>query len=202
MKLKSVLFSLLSLIFLLAGPSTWATQFGLELLAMSSKKPSKAKAGSSNGQSAPPNQNPNDSLYDKATKAVPDGKSISFADFRKNAGDKIANLLAFASPTKISRKGNHITLDCANGASISHGGKTLTCGSKVEFDLVPNGNVLELTNVKGVTITVSSVPMDLKEANIQPDANGNTQVDGSLEVSRWLPNIPFSVTLGPDGKPV
>ncbi len=200
MKLKSVLFSLLSLIFLLAGPTTWATHIGLGLLAMSSKKPSQAQAGSSNGQSAPPNQN--DSLYDKATKAVPDGQSISFADFRKKAGDKIANLLAFASPTKISRKGNHITLDCANGASISHGGKTLTCGSKVEFDLVPNGTVLELANVKGVTITVGSVPMDLKEANIQPDANGNTQVDGSLEVSRWLPNIPFSVTLGPDGKPV
>ncbi len=196
--LKSVLFSLLSLAFVLANPHTWSNCFGTQV--MSSKNSPQAQSSSSSGQPGSPNQN--DSLYDKATKAVPDGKTVTFADFRKNAGDKIANLLAFASPTSISRKGDHITLDCANGASISHGGKTLTCGSKVEFDLVPNGSVLELTNVKGVTITVSSVTADLKDATIQPDANGNTQVDGSLEISRWLPNIPFSVTLGPDGKPI
>lgn len=189
MGFKSVLFSILSLAFLLAGPSTW-----IGVLAMS-KKSHTNSAGQQNPQ-------PNDSLYDKAIKAVPDGQSVSFADFRKNAGDKVANLLAFASPTKISRKGDHVTLECANGASISHGGKTLTCGKRVEFDLVPNGAVLELKNVTGVTVTVSSLVLDLKEATVQPDANGNTQVDGSLEVSWLLPNIPFSVTLGPDGKPI
>ena len=76
----------------------------------------------------------------------------------------------------------------------------VTLQKRVEFDVDPNSTDVSIKNVKGVTVKLSVITMDLKEAKLVVDANGDTTVSGKLSASSWLPNVPFALTFGPDGK--
>lgn len=131
--------------------------------------------------------------------AVPDGSTVPYADFKKQVGP-LADLLGFASPQSITRKGNHFILDNAGPATMTEPQAEVTLQKRVEFDVDPNSTDVSIKNVKGVTVKLSVITMDLKEAKLVVDANGDTTVSGKLSASSWLPNVPFALTFGPDGK--
>lgn len=145
-----------------------------------------------------------DDTYDKIVNALPNGTPVKYDDFRKKVGTDVTDLLPWATPDTITRNGNHIVLDSpAAGTQQLGNGVELKTDRKVEFDLSRANGSFTLTGVKGVKVSISgAAALDLKELTLTQDGNGNIVVSGKLLVSRFLPYLPFKVTLGPDGQPV
>lgn len=132
--------------------------------------------------------------------AVSDGTTVTYAEFRKKVGNQTADLLSWANPQTITRNGNHVILDSAGKATMtSPSGVEVTIAQRVEFDIDPNSKELSISNVQGITVKLSAIAMDLSEAKLTPVANGDTTVSGKLKAARWLPRVPFSITIAPDG---
>lgn len=131
--------------------------------------------------------------------AVPDGTTTSFADFKKKVPAGIADLLNFANPQSITRKGNHFILDGAGGTMTAPQGE-VTLQKRVEFDVDPKSADVSVKNMKGVNIKLSVLPLELKEAKLVVDPNGDTKITGKVSASSYLPNVPFTLTFGPDGQ--
>ncbi len=130
--------------------------------------------------------------------AVPDNSTVSYAAFQQAVGAPLDTLLDPASPQSLSRNGNHVTVTCA-GASSSAQGVDVTVQKTVEFDIDPNAPGLSITNITGVKMKQSLVSGDLKAISVVPDANGDNQVTGKVQVSRFLPFVTFNRTVGADG---
>ena len=125
---------------------------------------------------------------------VPDGKELTFDELQKRAPD-VAQLLSPLKPTHIKRSGNRFTLT-TTPATIAKQGVTVYVSSKVSCEATKAGNVITMKNIDGVEVNVGlGGKLKLREAVITPGANDTAQVDGKLEVSRWLPYVPFSVTV-------
>lgn len=134
-------------------------------------------------------------------KIVPEGKELTFDEFQKRAGKDVAQLLTPLKPTHIKRSGNRFTLTCAP-TTISRQGVTVYVSSTVSCQASKAGNVITLKNISGVQVNVGvGGKLNLKEAVITPGANNSARIDGKLDVSRWLPYIPFSVTVDLDKIP-
>lgn len=135
---------------------------------------------------------------------IPDGGTMTYDEFKKTAGSDIAKLLSWASPQTVTRKGKHLIIDSASAASITTGGVTINIDSRVEFDVDTSGPGLVAKKIKGVTVKKGIIgPLPIRDATMTVDpATGNISIKGNLELSRWLPYIPFEVNLGPDGKPL
>lgn len=143
------------------------------------------------------------SLKDEALDAVPDGTTVAYSDLVKNADPGVVQALAWANPQSVSRNGNHFVITCGSASSMSQGGITINIGQKIEFDLDPTSPDLAVTNLTGVTASKGSVgPYSIRSATIAVDSSGNTTVSGKLEVSRWLPKLPFTVKFDKDGNPL
>lgn len=134
--------------------------------------------------------------------AVPDGSTTSYAEFRKTVGSQLADLLNFANPKSITRSGNHIVLDCAGPgpATMTAPQGEVSLQKRVEFDIDPTSTDVSVKNMKGVTIKLAVIAMELTEAKLLVDANGDTKISGKLSASSWLPSVPFTLTFGPDGQ--
>lgn len=139
--------------------------------------------------------------YDKVVNALPDRTPVKYDDFKKQVGTDITSLFPGTNPDTITRNGQHITLDNPAASSQTLGSAELKLAKRVEFDLSNGGGDLQLTNIKGVKVSVSGAPaLDLNSVNISRDGNGNTTISGKVLVSRFLPYLPFKFTLGPDGQ--
>lgn len=147
--------------------------------------------------------NQTDRTGDMIVNAVPDGGSVSYDEFRKKVGDEVADLLSWANPKRITRDGNHFILE-SDGGSTRRGSATINIKKKVEFDLDRSSSELSARNIKGVSVDIPGYifSLDLKEADIAHDVNGNTRIQTRLLVSRFLPYVKYDVTLGPDGQPL
>ncbi len=124
---------------------------------------------------------------------VPDGKELTFKEFEQKAAN-VAQLLSPLNPTHIKRDGTKFTLTCTP-ATITRQGATLYVSSTVTCEATKNGNVISLKKIDGVQVDVGLGKMKLREASINPSGTNSAKVDGKLEVSRWLPYVPFSVTV-------
>ena len=131
--------------------------------------------------------------------AVPDGSTVKYADFQKAVGPDHADILNFCNPQTITRNGNHLIMDCAAAATTSNQAVEVTIAKRVELDIDPQSAALSAKNITGVSVKVSVVAMDLKEATLDRDANGDTKVTCKLLASKWLPYVPYSLTIAPDG---
>jgi|SRR5579883_727654 len=132
--------------------------------------------------------------------AVPDGQEITIDEFRQRAGDDVANMLAPLNPTKIRRDGTRFTLS-TTPATINNQGVTVYVAAQVACEVSKNGNTIALRNIDGVDVKLGALGtrFKLREAVITANPGGKTaQVDGKLEVSRWLPYVPFSLTVDLD----
>ncbi len=145
-----------------------------------------------------------DDTYDRIVKALPDGTPVKYDDFRKKVGTDVTDLLPWATPDTITRHGNHIVLDSPSAGTQQLGnGVELKTDKKVEFDVNKANGLLTLTGIKGIKVSISgAAALDLRELTLARDGNGNIVVSGKLLLSRFLPYLPFKVTLGPDGQPV
>jgi hypothetical protein len=134
---------------------------------------------------------------------VPDGGSMTYDQFTKQAGPDVAKLLAWASPKTVTRKGKHLIIDSAAAASTTAGGVTIGIGSRVEFDVDSAATGLAAKNITGVKVVKGSIgPLPIRKATMTNDGSGNINIRGSVELTSWLPYWNFDVTVGPDGKPV
>lgn len=125
---------------------------------------------------------------------VPDGQELTFDELQKRAPD-VAQLLSPLQPTHIKRSGNRFTLT-TTPATIAKQGVTVYVSGKVSCEATKSGNVITLKNIDGVEVNVGlGGKLKLREAVITPGANDTAQVDGKLEVGRWLPYVPFSITV-------
>lgn len=124
---------------------------------------------------------------------VPDGKELTFKEFEQKAAN-VAQLLSPLNPTHIKRDGSKFTLTC-NPATISRQGATLYVSGTVTCEATKNGTVISLKKIDGVQVDVGLGKMKLREATIAPNGGTNAKVDGKLEISRWLPYVPFSVNV-------
>jgi len=132
--------------------------------------------------------------------AVPDNTTVSYAAFQKSVGAPLANLLDVANPQSLSRKGNHVVLNCAAVVSNSAHGVTVNAQKIIEFDLDVNAPAgLSISKITGVSMKQSLLSGDLKEFTLVPDASGDSTLTGKLQVSRWLPFVTFTRTIGADG---
>jgi hypothetical protein len=140
--------------------------------------------------------------YDKIVDALPDGVPVKYDDFKSKVGTDLVSLLPGANPDTITRNGNHITIDSSKESTQALGSAELKLAKRVEFDLTSAGGALSLTNVKGIKVSVSSgaPAFELHQVNISRDGSGNTTISGKLNVSRFLPYLPFKFTIGPDGQ--
>ncbi len=145
-----------------------------------------------------------DDTYDRIIKALPNGTPMKYDDFQRKVGTDITDLLPWATPDTITRNGNHIVLDsAASGTQQLGNGVELKTDKRVEFDLSRANGSFTLTGIKGIKVSIGgAAALDLKELTLTKDSSGNIVVSGKLLVSRYLPYLPFKVTLGPDGQPV
>ncbi|MDZ4837850.1 MAG: hypothetical protein SGJ27_29045 [Candidatus Melainabacteria bacterium] len=131
---------------------------------------------------------------DNLQAVVPDGQELTFDEFQKRAG-KVAQLLSPLKPTHIKRTGNRFILT-TTPTTIQKQGVTVYIAARVSCEATKSGNVITLKNIDGVEVNVGiGGKLKLKEAVITPGANDKATVDGKLEVSRWLPDMPFSITV-------
>jgi len=140
--------------------------------------------------------------YDKIQQALPDGVPVKYSDFQKQVGTEITDLLPGANPDTITRQGKHITIDSASETAQQMGSAELKLATRVEFDLANPSGALELTNVKGIKVSLTSgtPAFDLKQVKIARDGSGDTTISGKVQISRFLPYVPFKFTIGPDGQ--
>ena len=130
---------------------------------------------------------------DDLTAVVPEGKEMTFDEFQK-AAPHVAPLLSPLKPTHIKRTGSRFTLT-TTPTTITRQGVTVYVSGTVSCEATKSGTVISLKNIDGVEVDAGVGKMKLKEAVITPGTNDKAKVDGKLEVSRWLPNIPFSITV-------
>lgn len=129
--------------------------------------------------------------------AVPDGGSISFEDFSKKAGDDVAGLLRLMKPTKISRKGGHIVLECQPGPSVTEGGITVNLGKIVECDMTAGPDSIKLESITGITVQMPAglgTPI-LDSATMTRNQDKSVKISGVLRKLRFIPRLPFNITL-------
>ncbi len=157
---------------------------------------SPAKAAATTGKTA---QQPEKSPGEKLLEVVPDGGTITYDDLLKKVGPEVSQLFSWAKPKTISRNGNHFILECEPGASVAAGGITLKLANKVEADLTVYSDGIGLTGVKGANVSWGGFNLlKVREVRIQRDGTDKVKVSGKAEVSRFLPYVPFNVTLSAD----
>lgn len=137
--------------------------------------------------------NPGDPATNNLEAIVPDGKELTFDELQKRSGE-VAQLLSPLKPTHIKRSGKRFTLT-TTATTISKSGVSVYVSASVSCEATKAGNVITLKNIDGVQVDLGLGKMKLKEAVITPGANDTATVDGKLEVSRWLPYVPFSITV-------
>jgi hypothetical protein len=131
---------------------------------------------------------------------ITDGTEMTFDEFKKKA-PAVAQLLTPLQPTRIRRDGNRFTLT-TTPATIAKQGVTVYVSGKVSCEATKSGNVITLKKIEGVEVSIGvGGKLKLRESVITPGGNNTATVDGKLEVSRWLPYIPFSVTVDTDKNP-
>lgn len=136
--------------------------------------------------------------------AVPDGTTVSYEDFCKKVDPTVAKLLPWVTPKTISRRGKHLTLVCASATTHKSHGIEVKTAKTIQFDLAASAGAVVLTNIDGIKVSPSNAlpSLELKEARLSKNKDGNKVINGKLRVSAFLPMIPFTVTLGDDGKPI
>ncbi|MBX9690804.1 MAG: hypothetical protein K2Z81_00360 [Cyanobacteria bacterium] len=123
---------------------------------------------------------------------VPDGVKLTYDEFKKKAGDDVANLLSPLGPKTITRNGQKYTLECA-GKTIQTSGVTVYVDTTVSCDASNSGKVVTLKNIKGISVKVDYLgKLQVKEAVITPTGGNKARVDVKVEVSRWLPWVSYS----------
>ncbi|MBY0359704.1 MAG: hypothetical protein K2W82_17005 [Candidatus Obscuribacterales bacterium] len=140
---------------------------------------------------------PTKTIGERFLDAVPDGGSISFEDFSKKAGDDVAGLLRLMKPTKISRKGGHVVLECQPGPSVTDGGITVNLGKTVECDLTAGPDSIKMESITGVTVQMPAglgTPT-LESATMTRNADQSVKISGVLRKLRFIPRLPFNITL-------
>lgn len=154
-----------------------------------------SSAASSSATAAKTEKSPGEQLLE----VVPDGGSITYDELTKKVGPEVQQLFAWAKPKTISRNGNHFILECDPGASVAAGGITLKLAQKVEADLTVYPDGVGLTGVKGANVSWGGFNLlKVREVRIERDGNDKVKVSGKAEISRFLPYVPFSVTLSAD----
>lgn len=131
------------------------------------------------------------------TKALPEGQDVTFDEFRKNAGDEIADLLSPVNPTVLRRDGTKVTITTP-GSTVTKSGVTIYVAKKVSADIAISAtNVVTLTKVQGIDVKPSAITgrCPLREAVITPLTKDTARIDGKLEISIFLPWVSFSVTV-------
>lgn len=147
------------------------------------------------GKANKPEKSPGEQLLE----VVPDGGSISYDELTKKVGPEVSQMFSWAKPKSISRKGNHFIVECEPGASVDAGGVTLKLAEKVEADLTVYPDGIGLSNVKGANVSWAGFNLlKVREVRIQRDGTDKVKVSGKADISRFLPSVPFSVTLSAD----
>lgn len=136
--------------------------------------------------------------------ALPDGQSVKFDDFAKNVDSPLTSFIGWSSPQTITRTGKHVVVTLAQPASKTDGSVTVNLAQTIEFDFDLNASDLTIKNMTGVRVTASALlsNLELKEAVLAEDGNGNTTVTGKLLIKSWLPYATFKVKVDKDGNPV
>lgn len=134
---------------------------------------------------------------------IPDGKTLTYDEFKKVAGDDVASVLAWAQPKNVTRKGNHIVIESTAPASTTTGDTTIAVEAKVEFDIDPAASDLSASNITGVQVTKGGKgPYPIKKASMSVDSKGVVTIKGSVLVSRFLPYWPFTQKVDAAGNPI
>ncbi len=129
---------------------------------------------------------------------VPDGVKLTFDEFKKKAGDDVANLLVPLGPKSILRNGQKFTLE-SDGKTIQTSGVTVYIDKTVSCEASNSGNVVTLKNIKGLSVKIDYLgKLQVKEAVITPVGGNKARVDAKVEASRWLPWVPVSYTVDLD----
>lgn len=136
--------------------------------------------------------------------AVPDGTTVTYEDFCKLVDPLVAKLLPWVTPKTISRQGKHLKLVCPSTTNHKANGIEVKTARTIQFDLTAVTGSIVLTNIEGIKVSPGgAIPsLDLKEARLSKNKDGHKVINGKLRISSFLPMIPFTVTLGEDGKPI
>jgi len=129
---------------------------------------------------------------------LPDGQEIKSADFDQYLDKKAVDLLARLGVACLERTGDHVRAELNSPASAALlPTLEIRVDSTIEFDVAVNGQQVEVSKVSGVRITVPvvSASLPLKKAIASKDSAGDIQVTTYLLISRFLPYLPYTVTV-------
>lgn len=142
---------------------------------------------------------PQKSAGERFLEAVPDGGSISYDDFVKKVGNDVANLVGMVKPTKLSRNGNHVVLECPAGVAVKESGIEVVVQQQIECDMTAGHSSVQLDSVKGVTVKLPGGlgAADLNSVKLVKNADGSIKVSGTVKGLGFIPVLPFSFTLQP-----
>lgn len=145
-------------------------------------------AASSNAATVPPQAVPD------IFALIHDGEELTFAQFRQRAGDELAKKFERIQPVSVRRAGNRFFLKTVPTVHSRYG-CTVYVGADVSLHAVKSGRVLTVTEVTGVEIFVFGKRSKVKEVVVTPLEGTRVHLSGKLEVSRFLPYIPLSITI-------
>ncbi len=138
----------------------------------------------------------------EVVKLLPDGSKIVAADFAQTFGVDTLQLLQWLQVSEIRRSGNRVTAERTHQSTQSIYNVLLILDKTVAFDVVQGTMSVELKNVQGVQVDPGKGfgVLDLKEASVSKDANGVSVIAVKLEIASFLPYLPITVRLAPDGQ--
>ncbi|MBI4532349.1 MAG: hypothetical protein HY711_00255 [Candidatus Melainabacteria bacterium] len=138
----------------------------------------------------------------EVVKLLPDGSKIVAADFAQTFGVDTLQLLQWLQVSEIRRSGNRVTAERTHQSTQSIYNVQLILDKTVAFDVVQGTMSVELKDVEGVQVDPGKGlgVLDLKEASVSKDSNGVSVIAVKLEIASFLPYLPITVRLAPDGQ--
>ena len=121
--------------------------------------------------------------------AIPDGQSISYADFAKAVGP-IANSIAFAQPQSLSRQGSVVTIACAGAGTDSSPKGSISHQATVTATVSETATSVTLDNIQGITAHNSDgLGGTVTKVVITPMSNGHFQLTVTVSLGFFSDTI-------------